>query len=345
MGRIIHSSLPDTEKPLTVQADTPIVQGGSTIATLAVAADPPERYLWGGWLVQLGWVWIIVGPLIAFGAVSGFQPRSLAATLLQVIGGGAMSLLGSVVLLVGRPLKVWDVETALQRDGRAPVLYLRPFFEDKGAPVGIGVENLFARSNEEGIEKMLDSIGPVVAIGNPSDARIWRGAARLYLSGRWARGNMAGPDGRVDWHSQVTGLMSRAALTVIVVAVDAQGHLSEGLQWEIGTACRLVEPGRLLLLFASPGDWRAFVAVRASVADLDRFFGLDDVAELAFNANGTPRVLAHHLAPDMTPVVDADFASVRPSTTPSELPAYLAAKRVKPSSRWQHWRDRVTREM
>lgn len=345
MGRIIHSSLPDTEKPLTVQAETPLVQGGSTIATLAAAADPPERYLWGGWLVQLGWVWIIVGPLIAFGAVSGFQPRSVAATLLQAIAGGAMSLLGTVALLVGRPLKVWDVETALRRDGRAPVLYLRPFFEDKGAPVGIGLENLFARSSEEGIEKMLDSIGPVVAIGNPADARIWRGAARLYLSGRWARGNMAGPDGRVDWHSQVTAFMSRAAQTVIVVAANAQGHLSEGLRWEIDTARRLVAPERLLLLFPSPDDWRAFVATRASVADRGRFIGLEDVAELTFDATGAARVLAYHLPLDSAPVVDSDFASASPRTTPSELPAYLAAKRVKPSSRWKHWRDRVTREM
>jgi hypothetical protein len=37
--------------------------------------------------------------------------------------------------------------------------------------------------------------------------------------------------------------MSRAALTVIVVAVDAQGHLSEGLQWEIDTGSSLHRDG------------------------------------------------------------------------------------------------------
>ena len=337
--------MPDSEKPFAVPADKPIVQRGSTIATLVAAADSPERYLWGGWLVRLGWIWIIVGALVALRALSGLETRSFASTLLWVIAGVAMSLLGSVALLVGRPLKAWDVETTLQRDGRAPVLYLRPFFEDKGAPVGVGLENLFARSDEEGIEKMLDSIGPVVAIGNPADAGIWRGAARLYLSGRWARVNMAGPGGRVDWQTQVTGFMSRAALTVVIVAVDAKGKLSEGLRWEIDTACRLVAPERLLLLFPAPGDWRAFVAVRASVDDPDRFVGLEDVAELAFDAKGAARVLAHHLPPDMAPVVDADFASASPGTTPSELPAYLAAKQVKPSSRWQHWRDRATRKM
>jgi hypothetical protein len=337
--------VPDSEKPLAVQADKPILQRGSTIATLVAAADSPERYLWGGWLVRLGLIWIIVGPLVALRALSGLETRSFASTLPWVIAGVAMSLLGSVALLVGRPLKAWDVETTLQRDGRAPVLYLRPFFEDKGAPVGVGLENVFATSDEEGIEKMLDSIGPVVAIGNPADARIWRGAARLYLSGRWARVNMAGPGGWVDWQTQVTNFMSRAALTVVIVAVDAKGTLSEGLRWEIDTACRLVAPERLLLLFPAPGDWRAFVAVRASIDDTARFGGLEDVAELAFDATGAARVLAHHLPPDTAPVVDSDFASAGPGTTPSELPVYLAAKQVKPSSRWQHWRDRATRKM
>jgi hypothetical protein len=329
----------------TLKPRAPIKMSIADIRPKSSAAASPERYLWGGWLVQLGWIWIILGPLVGFGALSRLETRSFAATLVWVIVGGAMSLLGSVALLVGRPLKAWDVGTTLQRDRRAPVLYLRPFFEDKGSPVGVGLENLFARSDEEGIEKMLDSIGPVVAIGNPADAGIWRGAARLYLSGRWARVNIAGREGRVDWHTQVTGFMSRAALTVVIVAVDAKGHLSEGLRWEIDTACRLVAPERLLLLFPAPGDWHAFVAARASVGDPDRFVGLEEVAELAFDATGSARVLAHHLPPDMAPVVDADFASARPDTTPSELPAYLATKRVKPLSRWQHWRGRATRKM
>src|SRR5262249_16005075 len=72
---------------------------------------------------------------------------------------------------------------------------------------------------EELIVRDLAYLGPVVAIGNPSDQLPALGAARKYCQGD-------------EWHEVVQSLMDEAIM--IVVGAD----LSEGLPWEIATIRR-----------------------------------------------------------------------------------------------------------
>ncbi len=140
-----------------------------------------------------------------------------------------------------------SVQDELARDPRAPVLYLRSFKHD---PTAAQVEYLDNHSDEEQLSAVLRRIGPVVAVGNPSERRVTLGASRIYLSDD-------------EWQDWVKSQMSGAAL-VIFRASDTDAFL-----WEVATAASQLPPEKTAFLL--PRDPMLYEQFRQNFADrLDR---------------------------------------------------------------------------
>jgi hypothetical protein len=125
---------------------------------------------------------------------------------------------------LGRRYRI-DNLSRLAHDKRAPILYLRSFYDDYS-------DNPFTnseRTSEELITLALEDAGPIVAVGMPGEELPLLGsAARIYL-----------PDD--DWQDSVKYLMTIAQLVVI------HADLSEGLLWEVKAARELVPPQRFMI--------------------------------------------------------------------------------------------------
>jgi hypothetical protein len=107
-------------------------------------------------------------------------------------------------------------------DQRPPVLYLRPFKDDNVTfPFWLsrwreGWKHPWVRPTyEEHLRDALSEIGPVIAIGNPSEAYPFLGAARLYIEGE-------------EWQTTVLQLMSESGSLAIyyVIQVIVEGGMS-----------------------------------------------------------------------------------------------------------------------
>ncbi len=128
---------------------------------------------------------------------------------------------------------------ALARDPRPPVLYLRSFAGERA----ISVE-------EEALARVMQPLGPFVAIGRPAESLPPLGASRFYVPGS-------------DWQAFVLDLMRKSRLVLV-----AAGE-TPGLGWEISRCVELIEPKSLLILVpASAKTYEAFRAIAAREADL-----------------------------------------------------------------------------
>jgi len=125
-----------------------------------------------------------------------------------------------------------SADSALSKDKRAPVLYLRAFSFDEQE----SAERLSRRTDEEVLVSALRGIGPVITIGRPDEQLPLLGAIRIYCS-----------DG--DWQRTVNELISKSQL----LAINAS--TTPGLLWEIKAAVSSAGPSRILI---SLMPWRSF---------------------------------------------------------------------------------------
>jgi len=115
----------------------------------------------------------------------------------------------------------------LQKDRRLPVLYLRPFKDDRNS----GGEFPFMpqRTEEFVASRLLRQIGPVIAVHNPGDQLSRVGALRIIHRGG-------------EWEQLVFQLMDCAELVALRLGV------STGIQIEIQQAIARVDPSRLIAM-------------------------------------------------------------------------------------------------
>jgi hypothetical protein len=144
----------------------------------------------------------------------------------------------------GRKLRTPSAEEIMRKDSRPPVLYLRPFARDSEAadaetiyqPGGFQQGGsrgwLIMRTEEEQIVHVLQTIGPVIAIGKPGDTLPELGAARRYLK-----------PGE-DWQDVVEEWMAQASVVVL------HAGTSQGLLWELQIARRKLSHEQLLILLS-----------------------------------------------------------------------------------------------
>jgi len=164
-------------------------------------------------------------------------------------------IFGGLILAVGigRVGRRWSM-SARKRDAAAaaeqldlsavrPVLYLRAFADDEkvaGAGVAQGFFQLL--TEEEQLARVLNRIGPFVAIGDPKDSLPDLGAARLYV-------------GSDQWKERVIELLARASLVVMRVAT------TEAVRWELQQVVSRLSPEQLVLVV--PKGRRRYRAVKA----------------------------------------------------------------------------------
>jgi len=116
----------------------------------------------------------------------------------------------------------------LLTDRRKPILYLRSFREEF-EPNAIYYDK--ARTDET-LAQVFRTTGPLVAVGRPGDTLQPLGAIRLYFSDD-------------VWRENVEVLMALSRLVII------QAGRSPGLEWEMATAVKRLNPEQLLFTFLS----------------------------------------------------------------------------------------------
>lgn len=133
----------------------------------------------------------------------------------------------------------------ISSDSRAPILFLRPFESDpKTARIRTGKKltdlGFNTRTEEELIAKVMNEIGPCVAIGRPDEKLPQLGFNRIYVS-----------DNR-QWQDEVLRYMKQAKLVILLIGS------SPNFLWEVQKAVELVKPERLLLLIPTQKEFSEF---------------------------------------------------------------------------------------
>ncbi len=154
--------------------------------------------------------------------------------------GGVMGIyLGVAQLRLARQHLAPNADELLQRDPRAPVVYLRPFDADDVDPdpperfeylCGEGTfEQALGASEEEQLAVAMNELGPFVAIGKPYDTLPKLGAARIRVSDQ-------------EWKAKVAEWVSHAQLIVLRLG------FTKGVQWEVAHIVASAPPQKLVLL-------------------------------------------------------------------------------------------------
>ena len=232
------------------------------------------------------------GALAALLGVYGlFQTRSWTLIrLLPVLLPGA--IIGALLLIdaavrsadLARRQRAPGLEEVARRDPRAPVVFLRTFLLDEQR-VRRRFLLVLPTTDTSSLEELLAtpvhrSIGPLVAIGNPTDYLPTFGAIKTY-------------ERDDDWQATVAGLVARAVAVVVVEGA------TDGLRWELTHLRASKELSRVFVLTAPasmrtsasttwPGFARALVSAGFQPPATDPGPG----AVLGFDASGASDLIA-----------------------------------------------------
>jgi hypothetical protein len=211
-------------------------------------------------------------------------PRSVGLIFLPA--GFILAVVGASLSRTARALAQAGTRARLQKDRRAPMLYLRSFEDDSVVLASIVsarrpfIELFSVRGAdpfEESLAWELATYGPVVAVARPGGSIASLGAAREFL-----------PDS--TWQSQVAERMADAA--VITVAIGA----TDGLRWEVR---QIIDAGHLpkTVFVFPPVDSTSLTARWANITAAADELGV----ELPVFDTGIDRV--HTVQTAATPVV------------------------------------------
>lgn len=195
-----------------------------------------------GWLLILGG-WMI--PVL----ITALLPKRFESEALLKLGTSVYLCmiipLGWWCRKIGQRFRAASAAELLGRDHRPPVIYLRSFNDDTKAtrnPLWKDFRPWMALqsgnpwvSEEEQIAKVMNGIGPFIAVDRPGEKLPELGAARMQMN-------------EAEWRDRVTELISRARLVVIRPAATS------GIRWEIETAIRMPPPTKLVLLLDKDED-------------------------------------------------------------------------------------------
>jgi hypothetical protein len=146
----------------------------------------------------------------------------------------------TIVIKLNRFRRRWAVDPPKALDGsRPPVLFLRSFDDDKFR----NKARLDMRSYEEHLVYWFSRVGPVIAVGRPSENLPIPGALRLYFND-------------FEWKEKVEQLMSLSQFVIL------QAGSTTGLEWEIATAIQKVDRGKVLISFI---HWQELGSKKAAV--------------------------------------------------------------------------------
>lgn len=198
-----------------------------------------QKRWWGSVLIFLGGLVVVIG--------LGYALLNVIGNILLIFVGIFLSYLGVRLINRGKRHFVPVGLAELKNDPRPPVLYLRPFTQDGmtnlmtanavNRPLGekgfwrqaMTIFFRFFDTYEQFISFAFRKIGPVAAIGNPTEGLPELGAIRIYV----------GIDG--DWQQMVSNLASQASYVLLQIGK------SDGLMWEVQYVINRVRPEQLIL--------------------------------------------------------------------------------------------------
>ena len=163
-------------------------------------------------------------------------PLNALAAAAAIIATTSVGLLGRRLAMTGRKQRAAQTAASTANDPRPPVVYLRSFADDElleNANVVRGFIQL--TTEEEQYARVLNRIGPFVAIGDPREGLPDLGATRIYVG-----------DG--DWQRRVEALLDGARLIVLRLSA------TQGLLWELRTVIARNDPSKLLVLLPGPPE-------------------------------------------------------------------------------------------
>jgi hypothetical protein len=244
----------------------------------------------GGLLISLGVaIWLV--PFLVFvvlwldGVNLGNWPNAVGLSVFPV---------SLALVVLGRRMRVRGAERVLAAEARAPIVYLRPFGEDRAeiavrwsSRVRISPRAGFEKTYEERLARTLRKIGPFVAVGDPTERLPLLGAARVYAADE-------------DWQQTVDELTAR---TSVVILHAGEG---DGLAWEVRHVIAVDAPERAILSLPlhakrkEPSRQERYDAFRRRFGDdfprpLPEVIGHCQFAY--FDADWTPRLLGERGAP------------------------------------------------
>jgi hypothetical protein len=191
---------------------------------------------------------LILAGLIGLGLAASIPLAGLDfLELVAAMSGAALASalvgsLGRYLAMTGRKQRAALTANVWQDDSRSPVLYLRSFADDEVlADANVVKGFVQTATEEEAFAKVLNRVGPFVAIGDPREGLPTLGASRLYV-------------GNTDWQMKVRELLVGAQLVVLRVSS------TQGLLWELQHVVTAVHPTRFLLFI--PGEPKHYEAIR-----------------------------------------------------------------------------------
>jgi hypothetical protein len=153
--------------------------------------------------------------------------KVLLASLFGALVGFALGVPMARCFIHAKRLRAPSALEIISRDHRPPVVYFRPFDADTDASKTIALTSW--ATDEEQLAKMMNEIGPVIAIGSPGEKLPLLGAARTYVDD-------------LTWREAALGLMGRASVIIMRIGGSA------GFWWEFESVIRRAEPQKLVLL-------------------------------------------------------------------------------------------------
>ena len=194
---------------------------------------------------------LLVLTSLGYNAVEGAVGGSLLLTWSLYGALAGTLLIGALLWEYGARHLAASGADAVRSDPRAPVIYLRSFATESGAIGG-----------EQDLSRVLNEVGPFVAIGDPGDKLPPLGAARFYERHFASEGR--------DWQAFVRELLGRSALVFVVPGT------STGLAWELARCRELLRPERLFILIHARME--SFSAIQA--ATVQAGLALPDASDL-----------------------------------------------------------------
>jgi hypothetical protein len=158
-----------------------------------------------------------------------FNRTPLSETDLFVIGALLMGL-GVILFILLLTLFARSPVSAMKRDQRAPILYLRSFMSDR--VLGERFFNLMMlvfwwnETAERDLARAVREYGPLVAIGRPDEKLPPLGAVRLYADNE-------------TWQGVVTRLAHAAQLVILRIGA------TEGFKWEWSFVRESIDPRKV----------------------------------------------------------------------------------------------------
>lgn len=186
-----------------------------------------------------GFTWeLFVITLLALGVVS-----AISAFLILIANGKSPGLFSTLIALLltvlaltltprlsnkyraRRRLIMQRADELIRNDTRPPILYLRPFRDDKDIARAITFQSI-----EQEMKSVLFDIGPFIAFAEPDNEAPDPGAARMYAS-------------QEHWRAKASEEMLKAQLVIIRIGGD-----SLSFWWEVEEAINRLKPERLVFL-------------------------------------------------------------------------------------------------